>query len=312
MRNIPNNRLSVAWINGMALSCPEKLVEGSEKAYYRQIADAAAAIAERKESCSVLLLSGPSASTKTTTAAKLAGRLLTEYDIRCVVLSLDNFFKNRCDLTRLPDGSIDFESIDTVDLEKLHLCIEELMQTGRSEFPIFDFSTGRRSERTQPVTIDSNTLLLMEGIHALNPAVAKGHDPAGFFKLYISPNSDYYLDDVPILTARQVRLIRRLVRDYYHRGNPVGRTFDMWKGVVSSEQINILPFREDADFIIDSTMRYEPNIYEFYLEQILDEQPVEERYEPELAPLREALAHFIPLEREQIPETTVLQEFLPG
>ena len=311
MRNIPNNRLSVSWINGLALSCPQKLIDSSERAYERQIADTAAHIAGKRESCSILLLSGPPASTKTTTAGKLSCRLAKEHGIHSVVLSLDNFFINRCDLPILPDGTVDFESIHTVDLPKLHECVEELLRTGRAEFPIFDFPTGRRSRLTQPVEVGSNSLLIMEGIHALNPAVVEGHDPSGFLRVYISPDSDYYLDDKRVMTVRQVRLLRRLIRDYFHRGNPVGRTFDMWKGVVSSELVQILPYRDQADYIIDSTIRYEPNIYEPYLERILDEQLLEERYEPELAPLREALSYFVPLDKNLIPAHTVLREFLP-
>lgn len=307
---VPNNRMSVSWLNGLAMQSPEWLVSMSEGIYRAQIDQAAKNIAQRRSAGTVLLVSGPSASTKTTTSAKVSARL-KDHGVNSVVISLDNFFRNRSDLPVEADGSIDFEALTTVDLPKLHECIEVLRQKKVCDFPIFDFKHGCRAQEVQRVKTDDETILILEGIHALNPAIAKSHDPADFLKIYISPDTDYYLDDRLIMTNRQVRLIRRMVRDYYHRGNPVGRTFDMWKGVVSSELVNIIPFRTEADYIIDSTIRYEPNIYSAYLEKILDEQPVEERYEGELEIVREGLAEFIPLSPEFVPETTVLREFLP-
>lgn len=303
------DRLSAAWLNGLVLERPEALVALSERIYNNQIRKAADAIAQKRGVCSILLLSGPSGSTKTTTAAKLSEKL-SRRGVHSVVISLDNFFLNQKQVPLLPNGKPDYESLNTMDLTKLSECIEELFVRHESEFPIFDFVSQSRSEQTQHIRVNEESIVIMEGIHALNPIISQGHDPSGFLKLFISPNSDYFVDDQKILTARDIRLVRRIVRDYFHRGTSVDKTMDMWVGVVKGEIANILPYKTEADLIIDSTILYEPNIYETYLGRILAKSEIRDIYQPKIHKLTSALAHFLPLDEKYIPAETVLHEFL--
>jgi len=302
-----NERRNVNWLNDMTRESPKELVSLSERLYRDQIDRTAMGIAQDRTS--ILLVSGPSASTKTTTAKKLSERL-AELGFHAEVISLDDFFIDRRLLPKLPNGDTDFESIATVDLPALNRCLGELLAKGESDFPIFDFPKGRRSELSRRIRLTEKTLLIMEGIHALNPAVMGTQNPGSFKKIYISPNSDYYWGETRILKARQIRLIRRLVRDFFHRGNTVENTLWMWENVVASERVNILPFKEEADYLIDSTILYEPSIYAYWLDRILDQSAAGERFLPKVQELTEALSCFAPLPLDLVPEDTVLHEFL--
>lgn len=304
-----NERRSIEWINELAVQSPQELVALSEQLYREQIERAAQGIAAGQGEFTVLLVSGPSASTKTTTSLKLSQRL-EELGIRSVVISLDDFFVDRRTLPRLPNGDTDFESIATVDLPELDRCLGKLLADREADFPIFDFPQGRPSAQRRHISIGEGSLMIMEGIHALNPAITGKQDPSDFRRVYISPNSDYYLREERILKARLIRLTRRIVRDFFHRGNPVENTLRMWGNVVDSEKVNILPFKKEADFIIDSTVLYEPAIYGYWLDRILDQSVIGEQYLPRLQELISALDRFHPLSPDLVPADTVLREFL--
>ena len=304
-----NNKVSVSWINGMVLYHPQKLVEWSERMYEDQLFSTAQKIAQRSKECSILLLSGPSASSKTTTAGKISDYLEAQ-GVHSAVISLDDFFLNRDDLPILPNGEKDFESIHTLDHAELTRCFDTLLKTGTADFPIFDFTTGKRSPERRRITVNHDSMLVVEGIHALNPEITKRHDKNSFLKLYISPNSDYMLDDKRVLTAREIRLIRRIVRDHFHRNNPVDGTMHMWVEVVRSEIANIIPYKKEADFIVDSTILYEPAIWTHYLSSVLATDEVSAQYRAKIERLHEGLSAFVPLAETYLPEKTVLREFL--
>lgn len=312
-----NNRVSISWINGMALEDPKELVRRSEAAYDRQIQNAVDRVYESREECPVLLVSGPSASSKTTTANKIAAGLRAR-GIESAVVSLDDFFKNRDDLPILPNGETDFESIDTLHMETVQSCFDELLSTGEAMFPHFDFKRGVRENGVNPVKAGHGSVLIVEGIHALNPKITEGctrtrSGKGGFLRLYISPNSDYEDAGRVVLTSREVRLIRRLVRDHFYRGSSVENTMKMWSGVVRSEIVNIVPYESAADIVVDSMILYEPAVWMRYLSTVLSADGVSRRYEPKLRKLRRALDRFIPIDLSLLPKDTVLREFLePG
>ena len=212
-----NNRVSVSWLNGMTSYHPMELVRSAEQAYERQIISAAEQVFDRREESPVLLLSGPSASSKTTTAGKIAAQL-ERLGVQTAVISLDDFFKNRADLPLLPNGETDFESIHTLDLDTLRACFNTLLAAGEAAFPTFDFTSGARAEEVRRVKAGHGTVLIVEGIHALNPQITENCARDGFQRLYISPNSDYAEDGKLVLTAREIRLIRRLAKAAEPRG----------------------------------------------------------------------------------------------
>lgn len=304
-----NNRVSVSWLNGMTSYHPRELVRSAEQAYERQIHSAAKQVFDRREESPVLLLSGPSASSKTTTAGKIAAQL-ERLGGHTAVISLDDFFKNRADLPLLPNGETDFESIHTLDFDTLRTCLNTLLRTGEAAFPTFDFTAGKRTDNVRRVRAGHGTVLIVEGIHALNPQITKDCARDGFQRLYISPNSDYEEDGTLVLTAREIRLIRRLVRDHYYRGSSVENTMRMWAGVVRSEIVNIIPYRSEADIIVDSMILYEPAVWTHYLGSVLKTEDVSLRFAAKIEKLRRSLSRFVSLPVEYIPDKTVLHEFL--
>lgn len=146
---------------------------------------------------------GPSASSKTTTAGKIAAQL-EHLGVQTAVISLDDFFKNRADLPLLPNGETDFESIHTLDLDTLRACFNTLLAAGEAAFPTFDFTSGSRAKEVRRVKAGHGTVLIVEGIHALNPQITENCARDGFQRLYISPNSDYEEDGKLVLTAREI------------------------------------------------------------------------------------------------------------
>lgn len=311
MENYQNhhNRIDVKTINDLILSSPKELVSMSENRYFEQLESVAESISNRASQSSILLVSGPSASTKTTTSHKLSEQLLAN-GLHSVVVSLDNFFVNVDKLPRLENGDTDFESVDTIDMDTLNRCFEELIVKRKSVIPIFDFANGRRSSETNEVILNDETIVIVEGIHALNPRLLQGKNRDSCLKLYISPSSDYYFNDEMILSSRNIRFTRRLVRDYFYRGTRLDTTVDMWVNVVKSELINIMPYKKEADYTIDSTILYEPAIYEYYLSKIMGSNELDGFYKGRIDDVFKALNRFYPLAPDIIPQNTVLHEFL--
>lgn len=304
-----HNRLNINQINELAKNNPRDLVAYGEGKYQDELLNAIDIIGKNKH-CSILLTSGPSASTKTTTSQKLAD-LLCEEGTNTVVVSLDNFFVNRCNLPKLENGDTDYESVKTLDMETLARCFDELLNNGKAEFPLFDFTTGSRTEETIPLETTENSLVIIEGIHALHPEITSGLPRDRYLKMYISPHSDYYLDDELVLSSRNTRLIRRLVRDYFYRGNSAEGTLKMWANVVKSEVENIIPFRPTADFAVDSTICYEPCVFGYFLQDVASEYKGDSEGEKKrLSDLKDVLNRFVSLPRPFIPNDSVLWEFL--
>lgn len=300
--------LDIESVNEQVVQEPTRLVKASEFNYTRQLdAIADQVVADKK--ASILLLAGPSASSKTTTAMKLQERLVAR-NMHAVVISLDDFYVNRADLPILPDGKIDYETIHTLDLGKIEECLGELIEKKECEFPLFDFGTGLRQKETKHVSIGESSILIIEGLHALNPLITKKYDDNYFMKIYISPYSNYYMDGESVLRAREVRLIRRIIRDYFHRSSTLEKTLDMWENVIVAEIDNVLPFREDADYIIDSTIVYEPCIYAKYLIPLIEKSEIAERHIEKVEHIKDVMEHFVSLDISYVPADTVLKEFL--
>lgn len=305
------NSVNVESLNHRIKTNPEELVELAERNYYQQLREVVTTVNNMECKPHFLLLAGPSASSKTTTANKLKDELIkTGVDAR--VLSLDDFYIDRDDLPILEDGSIDYETIDTLDLEKLNQCLEELINHRKTDFPVFEFPTGKRSStKINPVTINENTILIIEGLHALNPKIINGFNKNEFLKLYISPTSDYYEDNKLIISSREIRLMRRIIRDHFHRASPIERTLNMWINVVIAEIESIIPFEKEADMIIDSTIIYEPCIYATHLFSIIGEANlVDDAFKEQIMLLKSTIRKFNILDSKYIPSSTVLHEFL--
>lgn len=243
-------------INRLALSDPEQLTAVSEERYRAQVRQAADWFLTGVRS-NIILLAGPSSAGKTTTSLNLQAEFARR-GIRTITVSLDDFFRNREDVPARPDGTRDFDTPDAVDLDELEQSLEKLIRTGSCLFPLYDFPSGARAEEGRMLTFDSHTAVIVEGLHALNPVVCGRPVFQGAMKLYISIKTEYYRDGRRIISSREARLIRRIVRDVHFRSTSPADTFRMWSDVVAGEEKYIRPFRTSADFWIDSLHLYEP------------------------------------------------------
>ncbi len=314
------SKMQVAMVNDSAAGDQEKFFQECEASYQRQVETAASLCQGEKR---MILLAGPSASGKTTTAHKIAKAIVAQ-GRKAEVVSLDDFYRNRADIPLCEDGKPDLEAVTALDLPVLESCLRELLETGCAMIPRYDFHVSRRAEEWREVRCSTGEILVVEGIHALNPAVLKSLDEDKVIKMYVSARTKFMDGEENALIPKQLRLIRRMVRDYKFRSTTPQITISLWENVCSGERRYINPYRDGADYKIDSAMDYEPGVYRSILQPFLDEslnsdkenirnfQGVDRIPEQEeiLEELMQALALFSPLPENMIPEDSVVREFL--
>lgn len=257
----------------------------------------------------IILLCGPSSSGKTTTANRLIADLAM-LGREAVRISLDDFYRNRADMPLWEDGRKNFESIEGLDLDCLHRCVNELMTTGHADFPIFDFTTGTRSEQVHPMEYDDHTLLVFEGIHALHPQLREGL--AESFGIYIHPNTNYvHADGTLQLDACDLRLTRRMIRDSLNRGTPPLGTLQLWQDVLRGEVLYMLPNCHHADVFVNTSHPYEPFLYCDTILSLLKDLGTEAgEYRETIDRLIASYEPFFSISTDLIPEDSLIQEFI--
>lgn len=218
-------------VNKAAHTDQQAFMEQCDQKYEKRINEIVNRVAADGSTVRMIMLSGPSASGKTTTSYKIK-QGLEKAGIKAITISMDDFFKPRELAPSLPDGSKDFESIDAIDLPLLQSCLLQLINDGWADLPTFNFKLGNRDEKTNRVELAAGSVAVVEGLHALDTSVTEGLPSQHMLKLYISVSSDFVDDDGKVLlTARDVRLIRRTIRDYHFRGSSPENTLDMWGSV---------------------------------------------------------------------------------
>ena len=287
---------------------PQEVVCLSEENYRIGVSHIASLLQKKMGRCSVVLLAGPSASGKTTTAYKLREQLLG-HGIGAHVVSLDDFYKNREFYPRREDGSIDYESVYALDIDCLHDCFHRLIADRQADFPIFDFETVSRKEERRRVVLSDSDILIVEGIHALNPILMPPGDAGSFFRVYASVQTNYVMDGRVLLSRKDIRLMRRMVRDLKFRASPVQATFDMWDQVCEGEEQYIKPYRTLADAQIDTLHLYEPCVFHHYLLPLC-EQELDGVHRQKLQTLCAALELIEDIDAKLIPEHSLLREFI--
>lgn len=288
-------------INMQSLYSPEELVKTSIQGYFNQIDDLVKDIQNLPE-VKIILLAGPSSSGKTTTA-NLIKENLTKVNMPASVISMDDFFINRDQTPKLPDGSYDFENITCLDLDYFKKFINEILTKNKALMPKFNFVSGCRDGFEQ-VKLEKNGILIIEGIHALNPAIINNHENE-IYRVYVCLNTNFCLDNKIVLEAKKLRRIRRTIRDFYTRGMSIEQTVKIWKNVCDGEEKFIKPFKNNANFLIDSTHNFEPLIYKKYLPALLDNSNLSQEFENDLK-------CFEQLDLAVIPEKCLLWEFVYG
>ena len=289
---------------------PEGFVRDAE-AYYREQAEQVAEMfCARFPENRVILLAGPSSSGKTTTSYNLQAAL-KRHGIDTIQISLDDFFKSREEAPLLEDGSPDLETVDLVDTELLESCLADLFTKGRRDFPIYDFAQGGRSSDVRPICLGEHTALIIEGLHALNPLICTEPFCKNALRIYISIKTEFFDGGQRLLSTRELRLIRRIIRDANFRACPPPETMEMWKNVVRGEDHYIRPFRLDTDFWLDSVHLYEPCVYRPIFEGLLRESRWQRPEHLETAEkLAESLARFPAFSTKCVPKDSLLREFI--
>ena len=301
------SRIQMNVINEMAAN-PEKFVEYSEKNYQDQLDNVAEKVIE-SDNCSVILISGPSASGKTTTAKKLSETFLKK-GVKAPVVSLDNFFLGKEHYQVLPDGSLDMESISTIDLDAFKYCVSTLLKEGKCDFPIFDFQNSKRSEEVNHLVLGKKDILIMEGIHALNPILSEGLPENKILKVYVSVRTKFMNGEDSVFEPKMIRLMRRMIRDKRERNHSPEETVNMWNNIIEGEKEYIDPYRDDVDIKIDTTLDYEPCIFHNYLYPILDTISDSLENYRELNSIYYGLEMFKDIDEDMLPKHSLLREFV--
>jgi len=256
-------------INENARKDAQSFINSCEDRYKTIISNIAEKICN-KGGHEVVMLAGPSASGKTTTANKLVEELKKRGHDACRI-SLDDYYLEIKQMPILPDGSRDFETVDSLDLPLIASTLNELITTGRSELPIFDFQIPARSKETRKVEIDDGDVIIVEGLHALNPKICDQLPAENLFKIYISVASRIYDEGKLLLRRENIRLVRRMVRDFQFRNSPIEHTLSLWKNVRRGEKEYLFPFQDLADARINSIHMYEPCVFKDIALPLLNE-----------------------------------------
>ena len=286
------------------------LIRVTEALQEKQLARIAEDIASRPF-VRVVLLAGPSSSGKTSTSKRLAVQLMTNMKLP-VALSMDNWFVNR-DNTPIDEfGKKDFESIHAVDLPQFNKDLQDLIDGKEIKLPTYNFHTGMREYRGDTLKLNSDAVLIVEGIHALNPILTDKLPEDYKYRIFAAPISQTALNDNEFISSTDNRLLRRITRDSQTRNCSAQTTIASWASVRRGEDKWILPFRGNADAIFDTTLIYELAAIKDKAETLLKSVPQDSAEYPKAAKLLEALSHFDSITDDEIPRTSLLREFIGG
>jgi uridine kinase len=259
----------------------------------------------------IVLIAGPSSSGKTTFSKRLCTHLKVN-GLRPVAMSLDNYFLDRQHTPRDEHGDYDFESIYALDLELFNQHLKELLEGKVAQIPEFDFHTGHRKEKTDPMRINEDQIVIIEGIHGLNDELTRSVPADCKYKIYISALTQLVIDDYNRIATTDTRLIRRTVRDSKYRGYSAENTFSRWPSVRRGEERNIFPFQEFANTVFNSAVPYEWAVLRPIAEPLLLDIPPESSSYTQARQILRTLAFFAPLDPKEVPPTSLLREFIGG
>ena len=290
------------------------LINVSEALQEKKISHIADDIYNRGENgnrVKLVLISGPSSSGKTTFSKRLSIQLMTN-GLRPFPISLDNYFVNREDTPRDENGDYDYESLYALDLNFFNEQLQTLLRGEEVELPRFNFSTGRREFKGDKLRIEENTILILEGIHALNPELTPQIPATNKYKIYVSALTTISLDDHNWIPTTDNRLLRRIIRDYNYRGYSAQETISRWPSVRAGEDKWIFPYQENADAMFNSALLFEFAVLRHYAEPILNSVPRNCPEYSEAYRLLKFIKYFVPIQDKEMPPTSLLREFLGG
>ena len=310
------------WLNILGIgevgSLNEKISNGelidlimiSEALHEKKIAQISDMINEKKE-IKAVFVAGPSSSGKTTFANRLAIQLKVN-GLNPIPISLDNYFVNREDTPKDENGEYDFESIKSIDVKFFKDQMKELFEGKEVEIPIFNFLTGYREKSGSKVKMPKNGILIIEGIHGLNPILTSSLDENNIFKIYISAFTQLNLDNHNRISTADVRRVRRIVRDSLSRGKNAEETLLMWPSIKKGEEKNIFVYQEEADVMFNSTLVYELCVLKKKALEELDKVGADSSVYDEVKRLKAFLGFFDEIDKGLVPENSILREFIGG
>ncbi len=290
------------------------LINVSEALQEKKISHIADEIHNREtqgERVKIVLISGPSSSGKTTFSKRLSIQLMTN-GLRPYPISLDNYFVNREDTPKDENGEYDYESLYALDLEFFDQQLQELLRGEEVELPRFNFTTGKREFKGEKLRIDDNMILILEGTHALNPALTPHIPDANKYKIYVSALTTILLDNHNYIPTTDNRLLRRIIRDYKYRNYSAEETIRRWPSVREGEEKWIFPYQENADAMFNSALLFELAVIKDYAIPILRDVPENTPEYSEAYRLCKFLSYFESVQDKELPPTSLLREFLGG
>ena len=300
-----------AILNGYA----SELIQVSEALQEKKIVKIAEEIEARfhreQNPIRLVLITGPSSSGKSTFCKRLSVQLLA-CGLRPLSFSTDDYFVNRVDTPKLPNGQYDFDNIETVDYKLLGNHLSRLMKGETVEVPEYNFVTGKREFNGKKLRLSGDSVLIIEGIHALNPLLTNEVPEELKYKIYISALTSISLDDHNWIPTQDNRLLRRIIRDYNKGAFSARETISQWKSVCEAEDQWIFPFQETADVMFNSALNIEFAVLRTHAEVILASVPKNCPEYAEAHRLLRFLHYFIPISDKEIPPTSIMREFVGG
>lgn len=287
------------------------LIKVSEALHEKKVASIADMISQREEKVRLVLISGPSSSGKTTFSKRLSIQLMVS-GLKPVTLSLDNYFVNREETPRDENGEWDFEHLLALDLDLFNTHLKQLLSGEEIEIPFFNFEDGKRYFKGEKLKLCNDSVLIMEGIHALNPALISEIPVNLTFKIYVSALTTISIDNHNWIPTTDTRLLRRIIRDYRFRNYSARETIARWPSVRRGEEKWIFPYQENADVMFNSALLFELAVLKKHAEPILAEVPKYCDEYTETHRMIKFLNYFVSIPEREIPPTSLLREFLGG
>lgn len=313
-----NQILGISTVGDLNVACNHghatDLINVSEALQEKKIAQIADEITHRNQDgqrVKLVLISGPSSSGKTTFSKRLSIQLMTN-GLKPYPISLDDYFVNRNDTPLDENGKHDFESLYAVDLPFFEEQLTTLLNGGEVELPRYNFTTGKREMSGKKLRIDEHMILIIEGIHALNPALTPHIPNENKYKVYVSALTTILLDNHNYIPTTDNRLLRRIIRDYKYRNYSAEETIARWPSVRVGEEKWIFPYQENADAMFNSALLFELAVLKDYVEPVLRKVPNRCPEYSEAHRLLRFLNYFVSVQDKELPPTSLLREFLGG
>lgn len=285
----------------------DNIIRITETHFNNEIYDLVSDVIKKK--ARFVLFAGPSSSGKTTTTKKIALQLRSRgYEV--LIISVDNYFKNLVDSPKDENGNYDFECLEALDLKLLNKQLKDLIAGKKVDLPTYNFVTGEKEYKGDPIKIEDNTIILMEGLHCINDEMTPDLDPSLKYKVYLSPFMPLNIDRHNYISTTDLRLMRRIVRDNRTRATDVGATIAYWNKVRDGEEKYIFPFINNVDKILNTSLVYEIGVLKVFVEPLLYSVKSNSPSYNESRRLINSMRNFFTIPSDYVPEDSILREFI--